>query len=293
MHFLSVADVSKDWIFEVFSWAQQFKERKFLCASSLLGKTIALIFEKPSLRTRVSFEVGIRQMGGNCIFLSDREVGLGKREAVKDVARTIERYVDGVILRTFSHSLIDEFCSFCKIPVINALTDTFHPCQALSDAFTIKERFGRFDGVNVLFIGDANNVLNSLMLTASKLGFHLFVLTPKEFQPNESILSNLENVTILDGIAQLDDRVDVVYTDVWVSMGEEKSEEKVAKFYGFQVNEDLLSKLGSPLVMHCLPAHRGEEITDSVLDGERSIVFDQAENRLYVQKAIMKMVFAG
>ncbi len=302
-HFLSIKDFSRSSLWSILERAKELKSarRRGERLNSLAGKILAILFEKPSTRTRVSFEVGIKELGGDVIFLGANEVGLGKREAVKDVSRTLSRYVHGVIIRTFSHDTLLEFADYSSIPVINALTDLLHPCQALSDVFTIWERFPILEDVKVLFIGDGNNVLHSLIFASAQFGFSLFVLTPKNHRPSPVILREAERIAMGNFsylpfrlVSSLDEisKVDVIYTDVWVSMGqEEERKKKIQDFVGFQVNNSLLDRFEGPLVMHCLPAHRGEEITDEVLDGPRSIVFDQAENRLHTQKAILEWLW--
>ncbi len=302
-HFLSLRDFSRTTLWSILNRANELKSarRRGERLNSLTGKILAMLFEKPSTRTRVSFEVGIKELGGDVIFLGANEVGLGKREAVKDVSRTLSRYVHGVIIRTFSHDRLLEFADCSSVPVVNALTDLLHPCQALSDVFTVWERFPVLEDIRVLFIGDGNNVLHSLLFASAQFGFSLVVLTPKDYRPSPIILAEAEELAIknfsrtsIHLISSVEEirKVDVVYTDVWVSMGQEKQRDvKLRDFKGFQVNESLLEKIGNPWVMHCLPAHRGEEVTDSVLDGARSIVFDQAENRLHVQKAILEWLW--
>ncbi|MFH1854761.1 MAG: ornithine carbamoyltransferase [Candidatus Omnitrophota bacterium] len=287
--FLTINDLTKADIEEIFSLAAELKVNRKTHAALLKNKTIGLIFEKPSTRTRVSFEVGIYELGGNVIYLSSDEIELGKREAIKDAARALSRYLDGVVVRTFSHDRLLEMTRFSAIPVINGLTDLLHPCQALSDLFTVKEKKG-LNGVTFAFVGDGNNVLNSLLYGCNKMGIKIKVACPKGYEPDENILRETEAVTEL--FNKPEDAVkdaDVVYTDVWTSMGQEKEYKKRLKvFKKFQVNSKLLGLARkNAIVMHCLPAHRGEEITDEVLDGKQSIVFDQAENRLHVQKAIL------
>ncbi|MBI3967231.1 MAG: ornithine carbamoyltransferase [Chloroflexi bacterium] len=261
------------------------------------GKTLALLFEKPSLRTRVSFEVAMRQLGGESLYLSPQEVQIGRRESVADVARVLSRYVDAVVLRTFDHQTIVELAQHSSIPVVNGLSDLSHPCQALADVLTIKEKKGRLEGVKIAFVGDGNNnVTHSLMLAAAKTGASISVACPPGYEPNPAYLEWSQDaaagrgaVTVCHEPAAAVTGADVVYTDVWTSMGQESEyERRLAIFRRYQVNSGLLA-LAQPdaIVMHDLPAHRGEEITDDVIDGPRSVVFDQAENRLHAQKAVL------
>jgi len=268
----------------------------------LLGKILAMIFEKPSIRTRVSFEVGMYELGGRAINLSREDIQLGVRESIADVANTLSRYVDGIMIRTFSHKKVLELAKHASVPVINGLSDLLHPCQVLSDLFTIIEKKGTLDKVNIAFIGDGNNVCHSLMIAAAKIGFKLTIATPKGYEPNEKLVSlafddaketGVEIDIINDPVSAVSG-ADVIYTDVWTSMGKEKEAAKRRKdFKGFQVNSDLVKLANEDvIVMHCLPAHRGEEITDDVIDGPNSVIFDQAENRLHTQKAIMMMLLS-
>ncbi|MBU3912130.1 MAG: ornithine carbamoyltransferase [Candidatus Omnitrophica bacterium] len=286
---LAIKDLTKTEIEDIFSLAAQLKVNRKTHATPLRNKTIGLIFEKPSTRTRVSFEVGVYELGGNTIYLSSDEVELGKREAIKDAAKVLSRYLDGMVVRTFSHDRLLEMAGFSSIPVINGLTDMLHPCQALSDLFTIKEKKG-LDNVAFAFVGDGNNVLNSLLYGCGKMGIKIKVACPKNYEPDKKILKEIGVTAELYN--KPEDAVkgaDIVYTDVWTSMGQEKEHKKRLKaFKKFQVNSKLISLAKKDaMVMHCLPAHRGEEITDEVLDGKQSIVVDQAENRLHVQKAIL------
>ena len=268
----------------------------------LLGKILAMIFEKPSIRTRVSFEVGMYELGGRAINLSREDIQLGVRESIADVANTLSRYVDGIMIRTFSHKKVLELAKHASVPVINGLSDLLHPCQVLSDLFTIIEKKGTLDKVNIAFIGDGNNVCHSLMIAAAKIGFKLTIATPKGYEPNEKLVSlafddaketGVEIDIINDPVSAVSG-ADVIYTDVWTSMGKEKEAAKRRKdFKGFQVNSDLVKLANEDvIVMHCLPSHRGEEITDDVIDGPNSVIFDQAENRLHTQKAIMMMLLS-
>ena len=295
--FLTLSSCSAAELRRLMALATRCKRSPRAYAAALSGKTLALVFQKPSVRTRVSFEVAIRQLGGSAIYLGPDDVYLGKREPTKDVARTLARYVDAIVVRTFSHTDVEAFARFACVPVINGLSDLHHPCQALADLFTMGERCGRLRGTTLAYIGDGNNVLHSLAEGASLLGATLRVATPARYRPQTHIWRQAVKRARRTGakLVWSDDPreavagADVVYTDVWTSMGYEREQAiRRRAFRAFQANEALL-RLGSRrcLVMHCLPAHRGEEITDEVLEGPRSIVFDQAENRLHVQKALL------
>ncbi|MEE8637814.1 MAG: ornithine carbamoyltransferase [Candidatus Margulisiibacteriota bacterium] len=299
--FISIHNLSSSDIEEIFNLAAELKTKR--TSHLLSGKSLALIFEKPSTRTRVSFEVGMYELGGKTVHLSPRAVQLGVREAISDVAQTLSRYVDGVMLRTFHHSDILEFARFATVPVINGLTDLLHPCQALADFFTVKEKKGDLKGLKFAYIGDGNNVCHSLMFAAAKVGMNLTIAAPQGYEPNEKMAklafedgkgSGIEIDILNDPVIAAKD-ADVIYTDVWASMGQEKEGKKRKKaFKKFQVNQQLVGLAKSDaIIMHCLPAHRGEEITDEVLDGPNSVVFDQAENRLHLQKAILTLLLGG
>ncbi len=294
---LSIKDLNLDEINSIFTLSSELKKNKKKFSKALLGKTLALIFQKPSNRTRVSFEVGMYQLGGNSLYLSPSEINLGVRETIKDAAKTISRYVDGIVLRTFEHKNCLDMAKSATIPVINGLSDFSHPCQGLADIFTIKEKFKSLKNVTLAYVGDGNNVCNSLLFAAAKTGMNINVASPKDYLPNEDVVKYSQEIAKVTGsqIKITEDSVNavigaqVVYTDVWASMGQE---EEIAKrkiiFKDFQINAKLLSNAAPDvLVMHCLPAHRGEEITDEVMDSKNSIVFDQAENRMHVQKAIL------
>jgi ornithine carbamoyltransferase len=296
---VSITDLSEQEIESVINATRDLKAGRSGLDDPLKGKTTALVFQKPSNRTRVSFEVGMHQLGGLAIYLGPDDIALGKRESVKDVARTLSRYIDCIVARTFSHDHVKELAGYATVPVINGLSDREHPCQALGDIFTIYERFGRLKGINLVFIGDGNNVLNSLLLVCPLCGVNLFIATPKGYEPDKEILESARaqaqksntTISLTNNPKEIAAGTDVIYTDVWVSMGQEgEHKERLEDFKGFQINRDLagLIKNKDYAVMHCLPAHRGEEISDDVLDGEHSIVFDQAENRMHVQKAILR-----
>jgi ornithine carbamoyltransferase len=296
---LSIRDLTASEMDGLFCLAADLKaqQRKSIAHPLLTGKTLGMIFEKPSLRTRVTFEVGMTQLGGRAIYLAPTDIQVGKRETVKDVARNLERWVDGIVARTFSHQTVEELARHAAIPVINGLSDLTHPCQILADLFTLREKCGPLRGVKVAYIGDGNNVCHSWLYGAAKTAIDLNVACPKGYEPDADVVAFARQEAEAAGghIALLDDAkaaaagADVLYTDVWTSMGQESEAAKRRQdFQGFQVDTALLG-LAKPdvLVMHCLPAHRGEEITDEVLDGPHSIVYDEAENRLHVQKAIL------
>lgn len=295
--FLSIKDLTGQEIAQIFDLSEQLKKNKTKFKDTLKGKALALIFQKPSCRTRISFEVGIYQLGGYSIYLGNEEINLGVREAIKDIGRTLSRYVDAVVIRTYAHENILELARHTNIPVINGLSDLLHPCQALSDIYSIKEKLQRLKGITLAYIGDGNNVCHCLLYGAAKVGMNIHIATPEGYGPNATIVKEAKGFakktgTVIQFFDQPEEAVsgaEVIYTDVWVSMGQEAEANKKKKiFKGYQVNEKLITKAKKDcLVMHCLPAHRGEEISDRVIDGRHSIVFDQAENRLHVQKAIM------
>jgi ornithine carbamoyltransferase len=261
--------------------------------------SVGLIFFKASTRTRISFEVGVHQLGAQPIYIKPEDSQMGRGESIADTARVFSRYLHGVVIRTFEHSLIEEFARHASIPVINGLTDTHHPCQALADAMTIFERKGAFKGVKVVYVGDGNNVANSLIEISARLGMDLTVACPKGYEPDEGILKAAKKehkgIRIMNDPVKAAKGADVLYTDVWVSMGDNKvnAARKKQALKKFQINDKLLEAAApDAIVLHCLPAHRGREITDEVMDGPQSAVFDQAENRLHTQKAVMEMIMA-
>ena len=296
-HLISITDLKVEEIEKILSLAVELKISPANYRDRLAGKMFGLIFEKPSTRTWVSFETGIFQLGGNALYLGPEDMKLGVREEVRDVARVLNRYLSGVILRTFAHQTVLEFEKYFDGPVINGLSDFEHPCQALADYLTIREKIPYPGKPLVAYVGDGNNVLNSLMLLAAKLGGNFNYATPKQYEPQQKVVDQAMKIAQLSGavIRGTHDPVeavtgaDAVYTDVWVSMGEEKiRSEKLKEFEGMQINEKLMKKAKKgACVMHCLPARRGEEITEEMIEGKSSVVFDQAENRLHVQKAIL------
>ena len=293
---ISAFDFSIDELKTVFSFSRQVKQDPLAFRDHFNGKALGLIFEKPSTRTWVSFEVGFATMGGHVIYLGPDDIQLGIREEVRDVARVLSRYLDLVVMRTYSHRLILEFARYFDKPVINGLSDLEHPCQALADFFTIEETLGDLRGRRIAFIGDGNNVLNSLLILGARFGTHFSFATPRRYPPNTAVLKRAlkeakKNGAKISGTHDPKKAVrgaEIIYTDVWISMGDDAGMEKRKHFKGFQVNSSLLRKAAKNVrVMHCLPAHRGEEITNEVIEGKHSIVFDQAENRLHIQKGIL------
>jgi ornithine carbamoyltransferase len=301
-HFIDLLDLSPDEITELFTEAARLKAAHLRKepTPSLLGRVLGMVFEKPSLRTRVSFQAAMAQLGGASVFLSGKEVGLGARETVADFARTLSQYVNGIVLRTFAHQVVQEFADYADCPVINGLSDYYHPCQALADLFTVQEAFGDLAGRTLVFVGDGNNVARSLAVCCGKLGVRFVLASPAEDRFDAPFLEAYRRHVPGGELVQTGDaraavrEADVVYTDVWISMGQEaEREERLRRFAGFQVNEQLLALAPAHArVMHCLPAHRGEEITGDVLDGPRNVVFQQAGNRLHAQKALLQWLLA-
>ena len=295
--FVSIRDFSPQQIGQLLHVACQMKAYPSAYAHALLGKTLAMIFEKPSLRTRVTFDVGIEELGGHPLYLSPSEISLGKRESVFDVAKNLERMVQGIMIRTFAHEIVEEMARHASIPVINGLTDFSHPCQAMADYLTMLEVKGRIAGLKVAYIGDGNNVAHSLMFAGAQLGVNVWIATPRRYEPDKNAVawavdrcaSTGASCTITHDPHMAALGADVVYTDVWTSMGQEAEAETRNKvFQPYQVGAKLFACAKSDAIfMHCLPAHRGEEVTDEVIDSPRSFVFLQAENRLHAQKAIM------
>ncbi|MBW2674838.1 MAG: ornithine carbamoyltransferase [Deltaproteobacteria bacterium] len=299
---LTIYDLDAGDFGEIFKRAERLKSLfyKGVAHESLRGKTLGMLFDKASTRTRLSFEAGIHQLGGAGIFLSRRDMQLGRGEPVSDTARVMSRYIDGMMIRTFEQDLVEEFARSATIPVINGLTDLLHPCQVLSDLFTTIEKKGGYDGLKIAYVGDGNNMTNSWINAAARLPFHLAIACPEGYDPDGSILERgireaKEGVELLRAPADAVRGADMIYTDVWASMGQEEEQEaRVAAFQGYQVDEKLLGYAkGDAIVMHCLPAHRGEEISAGVIDGPQSVVIDQAENRPHVQKAIMEILMSG
>ena len=299
---LSLYDLTKDDIDNILQKASTLKakHKKGEGYYPLKGKSLAMIFEKPSTRTRVSFETGIFQLGGQAIYLRWDDTQLGRGESMHDTAKALSRYIDGIMIRTFSQSSVEDFASCADIPVINGLTDQCHPCQILADILTVNERRGSYEGLKAVYIGDGNNVAASWINAALRLGFDLTLACPDGHGPDEEFFSRAQKeasskvVLVSDPFEAVKD-ADVISTDTWVSMGQEaERQERLDAFKGFQVNEKLIAASKKDvMVMHCLPAHRGEEITDGVLDGKNSVVFDQAENRLHAQKAVLEILMGN
>jgi ornithine carbamoyltransferase len=293
--FLSLTDFSRAELEEILHLAARLKRdlKDGKQPPLLAGKSLAMIFEKPSLRTRVTFEIGMSQLGGTPVYLTPQDIQLGERESVADIARNLERWVDLIMARTFAHGTLVELARHANVPVINGLSDLLHPCQVLADCFTLIEHRGRLEGLRIAFVGDVNNVANSWINAAAKLGFELILASPPDYEPDAATVQAARaaggRITLTHDASAAAEGAQVLYTDVWTSMGQEHEAEKRQRdFAAYQINADLLRRAEShAVVMHCLPAHRGEEITDEVIDGPQSIVFDQAENRLHTQKAIM------
>ena len=297
---VSIRDLSPVEVESLFHLAGRMKARPEDFRTALAGKHIAMFFEKPSLRTRLTFEAGICGLGGSVSFVDQRHERLDARETLSDIAHNVERWVSGIVLRTFAHETVEGMAEFANVPVINALSEVEHPCQALADYFTLHEKFGNLKKITLAYVGDGNNVTHSILLTAALLGSKICIATPKGYGPNPQILSDAHDVAKDTGasIELMTDPhkavrgVDAVYTDAWVSMGHEhETEQRADIFPPYQVNDQLMAGAAPHAVfMHCLPAHRNEEVTDSVIDSLRSIVFDQAENRMHIQKAILAML---
>ncbi len=295
--FVSVHDFSPAEIAKMLDLAADVKKNRPKYRTALAGKTLAMIFEKSSTRTRVSFEAGMYQLGGLAMFLSSRDLQIGRGEPISDTARVLSRYVDGIMARTFAHETVTELARHATVPVVNGLTDLLHPCQVMADLQTIRERFNRLDGLKLAYVGDGNNMAHSLMFGGAKTGLSVSIVTPVGYEPRSEIVAAAREdaratgarIEVLHSPEEGVAGAHVVYTDVWASMGQEQeASERVKKFQGFTVDDRLMS-LSDPssIFLHCLPAHRGEEVTASVADGPRSAIFDQAENRLHAQKAIL------
>lgn len=304
-HFLTLMDYSPDELDALIQLAIQLKkwQREGTPFQPLAGKTLGMIFSKASTRTRVSFEVGMYQLGGHALFLGQDDIQLGRGESIPDTARVLSRYVDGIMIRTYGHGDVEELARYATVPVINGLTDSFHPCQALADMMTLKERCGSLKGLKLAYVGDGNNMAHSLMVGAVKFGMHMAVASPSGYAPSSEVVKRCEEVaretggqlTVTDDPFEAVRDAHAVYTDVWASMGQEgEAEVREAAFQPFQVNRALMAEArGDGLFLHCLPAYRGKEVTADVIDGPRSVVFDQAENRLHVQKAILASLMSN
>ena len=301
-HFTRVADWSPAELLRVLDLADTLKEQQRRGEEHHLlpGRALGMIFQKPSTRTRVSFEVGIAQLGGFALYLSASDLQLGRGETLRDTATVLSRYLDGLMIRTFAQADVDELAAAAEIPVINGLTDSAHPCQALADVMTIRERFGRLEGVRLAYLGDGNNVCASLMVAAAKLGLHFVAATPAGYEPSDEVVAIAREAAMESGSTvelardprEAAEGADALYTDVWTSMGQEDERaRRLADLAGYAIDEELVRLAGEDaIVLHCLPAHYGEEITEGVLYGPQSAVWDQAENRLHAQKALMALV---
>ena len=293
-HFLAIPDFSRSELLAVFDLAGRMKRGEYR-EKPLLGKTLGMIFAKSSTRTRVSFEVGAFQLGGHALFLSSRDIQLGRGEPIRDTARVLSRYLDGIMIRTYDHADVEELARYGSIPVINGLTDLLHPCQVLADLLTVREALGGWDDKVIAWVGDGNNMANSWINAAGSLGFELRLACPRGYEPNAEILqrnAQLARITLTDDPKEAVRGAHVINTDVWASMGQEEEQEKRARaFQGYMVDEGLMKLAQSGAIfLHCLPAHRGEEVAEEVIEGPRSRVWDQAENRLHVQKAVMAIL---
>jgi len=299
--FLSIYDCSTEQLKELLRISTGLKNLYGAAGNDLClsGKVLAMLFEKPSLRTRISFHVAMTDLGGSAIYVKPEDIGgIGKREPIKDMARVLSRYVDGIMARTFEHETVTELAKFATVPVINALTDWLHPCQAMADALTIKEHCGRPEGIKLAYIGDGNNVARSLAFACSKLGMKMVIATPAGYELDAESIKKANQISA-DSVRQTSDPkaavngADIIYTDTWVSMGQEEEKKKRIKdFEGFQVNAELVKSAPNAKIMHCLPAHRGSEITDEVAESANSIIFDQSENRLHFQRALLKKLLS-
>jgi ornithine carbamoyltransferase len=291
-HLRSDLDLTAESLRAVLDLAHEVKRTPARFSKTLEGRYLSLLFEKPSLRTRLTFELAIKQLGGDAV----ASIGpIGDREPVKDVARNLDRWTHGIVARVFSHETIEELAKWSKVPVINALSDLYHPCQALVDVQTVEERFGTVEGLKIAFVGDGNNVAHSLMLTAGRLGMHVAIAAPENYQPNPAIVaeaSSFAEITITSDPHEAVAGAHAVYTDVWASMGQEKEAAERARIFApYQVNEKLFAEARPDAIfLHCLPAKRGQEVTDAVMESPRSAIFDQAENRLHAQKALLMML---
>ena len=299
MNLISISDLSKEGIMGLLESAEAFRARRGWHGHPLLGKSLAMIFEKPSTRTRVSLEVAASELGAHPLYLSAGEMQLGRGETIADTARVLSRYVHGITARVYSHNTLLQFAKHSSVPVVNALSDWEHPLQILADLQTMRQRFGKLEGLRLGWIGDANNVCNSLILAAAILGMDITVAAPQGYQPKAQILEQAARLEgrpeVVDGPSAAAEGADVLVTDTWVSMGDEAEEAERLRVFGkYQVNADLMGLAsGRAIALHCLPAHRGQEITDEVMDGPQSAVFDEAENRLHTSKAVMAWLMGG
>jgi len=297
---LCTSALQPDDLQKIFATARRLKAERGVHTQVLPHKRLAMIFEKDSLRTRFTFDIGIQDLGGSAVFMDHRDAKLGSRESVKDMAKNLERWVHGIVARTFKHKALEELATHANIPVINGLSDFVHPCQALADLFTLTEKWGELRGRTLCYVGDGNNTCHALIYTAVKLGMHIRVCSPEGYEPNARVVNEAmrtareygSEVTILNDPDAAVDGADAIYTDVWASMGQEDEiEERNGIFAAYQVDDDMMQKaLPGALFLHCLPAHRGWEVTQEVMDGPQSVVYDIAENRLHVQKAVLALL---
>ncbi len=300
MHLLRIFDLEKKDIDELLVMAESLKDRhrRGIPHQPLRGRVLGLIFEKSSTRTRVSFEVAMYHLGGSAIFLNPGDSQIGRGEPIKDTARVMSGYVDGMVIRTFGHDKLEQFADYSTVPVINGLTDTHHPCQVLADLLTVVEQKGSYEGMKVCWVGDGNNMANSWIEAAARLGFELRLACPPGYTPDKGFMAEVgggNNIRLMDSVEEAVRGVDIINTDVWASMGQEGEQVKrEAAFSGYQVNKGLLSLADKEaIVLHCLPAHRGDEITDDVIEGPQSVVWEEAENRLHMQKAILERLISS
>ncbi|MEO2116798.1 MAG: ornithine carbamoyltransferase [Methanocaldococcus sp.] len=302
MHLLDLDVLSREDILKIIDYGIYFKKNRRKHKKILEGKSIAILFEKPSTRTRMSFDIAVYELGGHPLIMNQNEIHLGKKESIKDTARVMSRYVDAIVARVYKHRHLEEMAKYSSVPVINALSDLAHPCQILADLMTIKEYKGKFKGLKIAYLGDGNNVCNSLILGSALVGMDMVVATPKGYEPNAKTVLKAKGIieeygdgslTLTNNPMEAVEEADILYTDVWISMGDDKNKEEVLKIFPpFQINNKLLEYAKDDvIVMHCLPANRGLEITDDVIDGEHSVVYDEAENRLHVQKGVFKFIF--
>lgn len=296
-NFISIHDLTLYQFSKILDISREIKDNPHRFRNKLKGKILAMIFQKPSLRTRMTFEVGMLQLGGEAVYLSPSDIQIGTRETVYDMGKNLERWVDAIMIRTFAHQNVIDLAQACHIPVINALTDLLHPCQAMADFFTLKEKRGDLANFKLAYVGDGNNVCHSLLSAAAKAGSKMSVATPPGYEPDPEIRKQAEedgketgaSFSFTNDPSEAVENADAIYTDTWASMGQEQEKEKRGEIFApFQVNKSLMAKAKKgAFFMHCLPAHRGEEVTDDVIDSSQSLVYDQAENRLHVQKVIM------
>lgn len=295
-HLLTLEEFSSKEVEGLLDLAAKVKKSPSKYQKTLAGQSLAMIFDKSSARTRISFDVGMYQLGGHALFINGSEIQIGKRESVSDTAKVLSRYVQGIMIRTYAHSIVEDLADNSSVPIINGLTDSHHPCQVLADFQTIGEKFKKLKGLQLVYVGDGNNMTHSLMIIAAKTGTHCRIVCPQGYEPDASILKLAQaegkktgsRIEVTHQVKSSAKGADAVYTDVWASMGQETEKEKrVRDFQGYQVDEKLMAECPKAIFLHCLPAHRGEEVSASVIDGKQSMVWDQAENRLHAQKSVL------